>query len=80
MLGSHRGEGSDGGRKIGCRNGPGRVAIGLDHRNGKVAVRGWLEESDLSVEDLIRRFTDAGAAAFVITEHRTATGGSSVPT
>ncbi len=46
---------------------PGRVAIGLDHRNGKVATRGWLEESDLSVEDLIRRFTDAGAAAFVIT-------------
>lgn len=47
---------------------PGRVAVGLDHRGGKVAVRGWLEESDLTVDDLIVRFTDVGVAAFVITD------------
>ena len=47
---------------------PGRVAIGLDHRDGKIAVRGWQEVSDVSVEDLIVRFANAGAAAFVMTD------------
>jgi phosphoribosylformimino-5-aminoimidazole carboxamide ribotide isomerase len=47
---------------------PGRVAIGLDHRDFKIAVRGWQEVSDVSVEDLIVRFTNAGAAAFVMTD------------
>ncbi|MEY2473395.1 MAG: phosphoribosylformimino-5-aminoimidazole carboxamide ribotide isomerase [Actinomycetota bacterium] len=47
---------------------PGRVAIGLDHRDGKIAVRGWQEQTDVTVEDLIVRFTNAGAAAFVMTD------------
>jgi phosphoribosylformimino-5-aminoimidazole carboxamide ribotide isomerase len=47
---------------------PGRVAVGLDHRDGIVATRGWLEDSGQRVEDLIVRFTDAGVAAFVITD------------
>jgi phosphoribosylformimino-5-aminoimidazole carboxamide ribotide isomerase len=47
---------------------PGRVAIGLDHRDGKIAVRGWQEVTDVTVEDLIVRFTNAGAAAFVMTD------------
>jgi phosphoribosylformimino-5-aminoimidazole carboxamide ribotide isomerase len=44
------------------------VAVGLDHRNGEVAVRGWKERSGRSAVDLIREFEDAGVAAFVVTE------------
>ncbi|HUR77821.1 MAG TPA: 1-(5-phosphoribosyl)-5-[(5-phosphoribosylamino)methylideneamino] imidazole-4-carboxamide isomerase [Acidimicrobiales bacterium] len=47
---------------------PGRVAVGLDHRSGKVAVRGWLDDSGQSVNDLIVRFNDCGVAAFVMTD------------
>ena len=39
---------------------PGRVAVGLDARDGKVAVEGWAEASELSVLDIARRFEDAG--------------------
>lgn len=46
---------------------PGRIAVGLDHRDGKVATRGWLEQSDLTVDSLIARFSPVGVAAFVIT-------------
>jgi phosphoribosylformimino-5-aminoimidazole carboxamide ribotide isomerase len=47
---------------------PGRVAVGLDHRDGKVATRGWLEASDQTIDDLIVRFAEAGVAAFVVTD------------
>ncbi|MGH0031553.1 MAG: 1-(5-phosphoribosyl)-5-[(5-phosphoribosylamino)methylideneamino]imidazole-4-carboxamide isomerase [Myxococcota bacterium] len=47
---------------------PGRVAVGIDARDGRVAVEGWTEASDLSVEDLARRFEDAGVAAIVHTD------------
>jgi phosphoribosylformimino-5-aminoimidazole carboxamide ribotide isomerase len=47
---------------------PGRVAVGLDHRDGQVAVRGWTESSGDTVDELIVRFTDVGVAAFVITD------------
>jgi phosphoribosylformimino-5-aminoimidazole carboxamide ribotide isomerase len=46
---------------------PGRIAVGLDHRAGQVAVRGWLDDSGQSVDDLIVRFENSGIAAFVIT-------------
>ena len=46
---------------------PGRVAIGLDHREGRIAVRGWLEESDQTVDDVIVTFSDVDVAAFVVT-------------
>jgi phosphoribosylformimino-5-aminoimidazole carboxamide ribotide isomerase len=46
---------------------PGRVAIGLDHRDGRIAVRGWLEESDQRVDDVIATFADVAVAAFVVT-------------
>ncbi len=46
---------------------PGRVAIGLDHREGRIAVRGWLEESDQTVDDVIVTFADVDVAAFVVT-------------
>ncbi|SRR5579884_2410003 len=47
---------------------PGRIAVGLDARNGKVAVAGWAEASELTALDLARRFEDAGVAAIVHTD------------
>jgi len=46
----------------------GRVAVGLDARDGKVAVQGWAETSELSVLDIARRFEDAGVAAIIYTD------------
>ena len=47
---------------------PGRVAVGIDARNGKVAVEGWAETSDVAAVDLARRFEDAGVAALIYTD------------
>lgn len=47
---------------------PGRVAVGLDARDGKVAVQGWAELSELSALDIARRFEDAGVAAIIYTD------------
>jgi phosphoribosylformimino-5-aminoimidazole carboxamide ribotide isomerase len=47
---------------------PRRVAVGLDARDGKVAVEGWAETSELAALDLARRFEDAGVAAIVYTD------------
>jgi phosphoribosylformimino-5-aminoimidazole carboxamide ribotide isomerase len=51
-----------------CREFPGKVAIGIDARDGKVAVEGWAETSDMTVADLAKRFEDAGAAALIHTD------------
>ncbi|WP_424965715.1 MULTISPECIES: 1-(5-phosphoribosyl)-5-[(5-phosphoribosylamino)methylideneamino]imidazole-4-carboxamide isomerase [unclassified Dinoroseobacter] len=47
---------------------PGKVAVGLDARNGRVATRGWAEETDLMVTDLAKSFEDAGVAAIIYTD------------
>ena len=47
---------------------PGRVAVGLDARDGKVAVQGWSEASELTALDIARRFEDAGVAAIIYTD------------
>jgi len=47
---------------------PGRVVVGIDARDGRVAVEGWLEASDASAVDVARRFEDAGVAAIVYTD------------
>ena len=47
---------------------PGRIAVGLDARDGKVAVEGWAETSELTVLDIARRFEDAGVAAIIYTD------------
>ncbi|MCA1693212.1 MAG: 1-(5-phosphoribosyl)-5-[(5-phosphoribosylamino)methylideneamino]imidazole-4-carboxamide isomerase [Acidimicrobiales bacterium] len=44
------------------------VAVGLDARNGEVAVRGWTERSGMTVTDLLVEYEDAGVAAVVVTE------------
>lgn len=45
-----------------------RVAVGLDARDGEVAVRGWVEGSGRSVADVAARFVDAGVDALVVTD------------
>ena len=47
---------------------PGQVAVGLDARKGRVATRGWAEETDISVTELARAFEDAGVAAIIYTD------------
>ncbi|HXZ14775.1 MAG TPA: 1-(5-phosphoribosyl)-5-[(5-phosphoribosylamino)methylideneamino]imidazole-4-carboxamide isomerase [Roseiarcus sp.] len=47
---------------------PGRIAVGVDAREGRVAVEGWAKTSDLSALELARRFEDAGVAAIVFTD------------
>ena len=47
---------------------PGKIAVGLDARDGKVAVQGWAEISELSALDIARRFEDAGVAAIIYTD------------
>jgi phosphoribosylformimino-5-aminoimidazole carboxamide ribotide isomerase len=47
---------------------PGRVAVGLDARDGKVAVQGWAETSELNALDIARRFEDAGVSAIIYTD------------
>jgi phosphoribosylformimino-5-aminoimidazole carboxamide ribotide isomerase len=47
---------------------PGRVAVGLDARDGKVAVDGWAETSTVTALDIARRFEDAGVAAIIFTD------------
>jgi phosphoribosylformimino-5-aminoimidazole carboxamide ribotide isomerase len=54
--------------KAAAREFPGRVAVGLDTRDGKVAVEGWAETSELSALDIARRFEDAGVAAIIYTD------------
>lgn len=51
-----------------CRTFPGRVAVGIDAKGGKVAVEGWARSSELSATDLARRFEDAGVAAIIYTD------------
>jgi phosphoribosylformimino-5-aminoimidazole carboxamide ribotide isomerase len=47
---------------------PGRIVVGIDGRDGKVAVEGWAETSEIGIVDLARRFADAGVAAIVYTD------------
>lgn len=47
---------------------PGRIAVGIDARDGRVAVEGWAETSEVGSLDLARRFEDAGVAALIYTD------------
>ena len=51
-----------------CRNFPGRIAVGIDARDGFVATEGWADTSTLRAPDLARRFEDAGVAAIIYTD------------
>jgi phosphoribosylformimino-5-aminoimidazole carboxamide ribotide isomerase len=51
-----------------ARDFPGCIAVGIDARDGKVAIEGWAEMSELTTLDLARRFEDAGVAAIIHTD------------
>ena len=51
-----------------CKTFPGKVAVGIDAKGGKVAVEGWAETSQLSVIELARQFEDAGVSAIIYTD------------
>lgn len=51
-----------------CRRFPGRIALGIDARDGRVAVKGWLETSDVRAVDLAQRFAGLGAACIIYTD------------
>jgi phosphoribosylformimino-5-aminoimidazole carboxamide ribotide isomerase len=54
--------------KNAARKFPGRVAVGLDARDGKVAVEGWAETSQVTALEIAGRFEDAGVAAIIFTD------------
>lgn len=51
-----------------CHKFPGRIAVGIDARGGKVAVEGWAEASELGVIELAKKFEGAGVAAIIYTD------------
>ncbi len=51
-----------------CKVFPGRIAVGIDARGGRVAVEGWAQTSDLSAVELARRLEGCGVAAIVYTD------------
>ncbi len=54
--------------KAAARAFPGRVAVGIDARGGRVAVSGWAEVTEMDATALARRFEDAGVAAIIYTD------------
>ncbi len=51
-----------------CARFPGKIAVGIDAKDGKVAVQGWAETSELSAVELARRFEDTGVSAIIYTD------------
>jgi len=51
-----------------CRKFPGRIAVGIDAKGGKVAVEGWAVASELGVIELAKKFEGAGVAAIIYTD------------
>lgn len=51
-----------------CRLHPGRIAVGIDAKGGRVAVEGWAKTSELTSIELARSFEDAGVAAIIYTD------------
>jgi phosphoribosylformimino-5-aminoimidazole carboxamide ribotide isomerase len=54
--------------KEACRLFPGKVAVGIDAKGGKVAVEGWAEASSLGVAELAQKFEGAGVSAIIYTD------------
>ena len=54
--------------RMAARAFPGQVAVGIDARGGRVATKGWAEETDVDATDLARSFEDAGVAAIIYTD------------
>lgn len=57
-----------------CQEFPGQIVVGIDARNGRVATRGWLEDSEVEAIALAQQMADRGAAAIIYTDiHRDGT-------
>ncbi|BBA78806.1 1-(5-phosphoribosyl)-5-[(5-phosphoribosylamino) methylideneamino] imidazole-4-carboxamide isomerase [cyanobacterium endosymbiont of Rhopalodia gibberula] len=57
-----------------CQEFPGKIAVGIDARNGKVATRGWLETSEVLATNLAQQMVQSGVAAIIYTDiHRDGT-------
>ena len=54
--------------KEACRKFPGRIVVGIDAKDGMVAVQGWAEVTDITAVDLARKFEDCGVAAIIYTD------------
>jgi len=54
--------------KEACKHFPGKIAVGIDAKGGKVAVEGWAEASSLGVIELAKKFEGAGVAAIIYTD------------
>ncbi len=54
--------------KTACYEFPGQIVVGIDARGGKVAVEGWVEESDLEATALAQIFEDVGVSAIIYTD------------
>jgi phosphoribosylformimino-5-aminoimidazole carboxamide ribotide isomerase len=54
--------------KEACKKFPGKVAVAIDAKGGKVAVEGWAKSSELSAKELAARFADVGVAAIIYTD------------
>ena len=54
--------------KAACKLFPGKIAVGIDAKGGKVAVEGWAETADITVLELARKFEDIGVAALIYTD------------
>jgi phosphoribosylformimino-5-aminoimidazole carboxamide ribotide isomerase len=51
-----------------CQKFPGRIVVGIDAKNGMVAVQGWAELTDITAVDLARKFEDCGVSAIIYTD------------
>lgn len=67
--------------KEACRLYPGQIAVGIDARDGRVAVEGWAETSEVTALDLALKFEDAGVSALIHTDidRDGAMGGPNIP-
>jgi phosphoribosylformimino-5-aminoimidazole carboxamide ribotide isomerase len=54
--------------KEACKKFPGKIAVGIDGKNGFVATEGWAEDSEISVIELAKKFEDAGVSCIIFTE------------
>ena len=51
-----------------CQKFPGRIVVGIDAKNGMVAVQGWAELTDITAVDLAKKFEDCGVSAIIYTD------------
>jgi phosphoribosylformimino-5-aminoimidazole carboxamide ribotide isomerase len=51
-----------------CARFPGRIVVGIDAKNGMVAVQGWAEVTDITAVELARKFEDCGVSAIIYTD------------